>query len=459
MAALTESIVGFVCTDQMSPPARVLSLAAAAFRDTISVQIAGAREPVVRNLARAVLRNGGVSESRLLYSDQHVPAQGATLVGTGAAHALDYDDYAFSNHTSALLVPAILAEAEIVRASGREMLEAYAVGHECWGAIMKREPDHLHSKGWHPTGTFGPLGVCLAVSRLNRLDPDTVRNALGLAVTHAGGVMANFGTQAKPYQGARAAEAGVKAVRLAQAGLDAGDDALDGDGGLLYAMSPRLKVDLESSADNLGSHWDLVEHGLNVKLHPMVGASQRAIDCAIQIRRDHFADGLQVDDIARIVPHVSQKHIAVMRFPMPNDAHEAKFSLSFGVAAGLLFGRVGLSELSDETVRHADVRRLMELTEPAIGPDDDPVYPVGAKFDEVEVHLKDGTRVVSDPVRRFRGHGDNPASSEELQDKFLDCAGRHLSSGAAEELFEILADFESLSGVDDLPRLELLDSR
>ena len=330
MAALTESLVDFVCSERSRTlPEEALRVAESAFRDTISVQIAGATEPIVRNLWRAVERSGQPGESRVLYSARRATAECAALVGTGAAHALDYDDYAFSNHTSALLVPAILAEAEVVGADGRQMLEAYVVGHECWGAIMKREPDHLHSKGWHPTGTFGPLGVCLAVAHLNRLGPEQVRNALGLAVTHAGGVMANFGTQAKPYQGARAAEAGIKAVRLAQAGVDSGHEALDGDGGLLYAMSPRLQVDLESSADFLGHELDLVEHGLNVKMHPMVGASQRTIDCAIQLHRDHFSSGLDVRAVERIVPHVSEKHIAVMRFPMPRDAHEAKFQFAF----------------------------------------------------------------------------------------------------------------------------------
>jgi len=45
----------------------------------------------------------------------------AALVNATAAHALDYDDFAFSNHPSAVLVPTVLAAADVSGADGAQI--------------------------------------------------------------------------------------------------------------------------------------------------------------------------------------------------------------------------------------------------------------------------------------------------------------------------------------------------
>ena len=453
MGTVVDSIIDFLQGEALQdPPAAALATAANGFTDCVAVMLAGAHEPVTVNLLRHVRATGGRPQSRLLLGVERATVAQAALVGTGAAHALDFDDYAYSNHVSALMVPAILAEAERAGADGPAMLRAYLAGFEAWGAVMKREPDHLHSKGWHPTGVFGPIGVAAALSHLRGLDAGRTRNALGLAAAAGGGVMDNFGTQAKPFQGARAAEAGVVAVELALAGLDAGPHAIDGDGGLLAALSPAGNVDLETPPDWLGRKWLAATDGINIKLHPTVGASQRAIDAAIQMHRDH---GPAPKAIARVIARVSEKHAAVMRFHRPATALEAKFSLEFGVAAGLIAGKVGLAEVSDDFVRRDDVRALTERIAIEVGPDDDPDYPVGAKSDSVAIELRDGSRIESEPVHRFRGHGHNPVTRRELKAKFDDCVAPAAGQPMADRLFEVLQNLASLAGVDALPVAEL----
>lgn len=451
MSNFTQSIASFVCGDALAnPPETALETATIGFIDCVGVMIAAHAEPVTQNLLTYVQQVGGTQLSRVMLGDVRATVSQATLVGVGAAHALDYDDYAYSNHVSALLVPALLAEADRTGASGLDLLTAYLAGMEVWGAVMKREPDHLHSKGWHPTGVFGPLGVAAALCRLRGLSSEQLTHALGLAVANGGGVMDNFGTQAKAYQGARAAEAGVVSVELALAGLDAGPNALDGSGGLMAALSPNGRVDRTSSADHLGTKWIAVTEGLNIKPHPTVGASQRGIDAAIQVHRDH---SLNLADIEQVTVSISEKHAAVMRFHEPKNALEAKFSLEFGVAAGLIAGRVGLKELTDSFVARDDVQLLLRKVTLNVGPDNDPDYPIGAAFDQVTVSMTDGTVVESDRVRRFRGHGMNPMSKAELRDKFEECAGPVLGAEATRDLFDRLHNLREMNSVGDLPVL------
>jgi 2-methylcitrate dehydratase PrpD len=452
LGALTESIVEFLAGDAFAAmPDGAAALAVNGFTDCLAVMVAGHDEPVTRLVRAQVQAAGAGAGSRMLLGERPCAPSQAALLGTTAAHALDFDDYAYSNHVSALLVPAIIAEAERSGASGRDMVAAYVAGFEVWGTVFKREPDHLHSRGWHPTGVFGPLGVAAALCRLRRLDADACRSAIGLAVASGGGVMDNFGTHAKPWQGGRAAEAGVVAMELAARGMHAGPDALDGSGGLMAALSPAGRVDRESPAGHLGHEWMAAGPSLNIKPHPTVGASQRAIDAAIQLHRDHAPEP---GAIRRVTARVSEKHAAVMRLHRPRTAAEARFSLEFGVAAGLLNGRVGLAELNDGFVQDPRVQALLRKVEIVTGPDDDPSYPVGARFDTVSLELEDGRHIDSERVYRFRGHGDNPMSAPELRAKFEDCTVPQLGRAQSARLFESLRRLPELASAAEIPTLD-----
>jgi 2-methylcitrate dehydratase PrpD len=451
MAQFTESVLDFLQGEALSrPPVEAIETAVNGFTDCVAVMVAGRHEAVTQNLLTYVRSAQGRRESRLMLTSERSSASLSSLLGTASAHALDFDDYAFSNHVSALLVPSILAEADRGGASGAKMVEAYLAGFETWAAIFKREPDHLHSKGWHPTGVFGTLGVAAALCRLRGLDRAACRNALGLAATSGGGVMDNFGFQAKPYQGGRAAEAGAVCVELALRGVDAGPHALDGSGGLLAALSPRGKADLESAADSLGGDWVAAANSLNIKRHPTVGASQRTIDAAIQLHDDYRP---APQSIERVVARISEKHHAVMRFKKPSSAHEARFSLEFGVAAALIRGRVSLAELRDAFVGRDDVQSLIGRVAREIGPDDDPSYPVGALHDSVRLEMTDGTVLESQAVHRFLGHGENPMSLDQLREKFELCTRPHIGAAQSEALFDACRNLNELLSADAFPTL------
>jgi 2-methylcitrate dehydratase PrpD len=93
----------------------------------------------------------------LYLSGPRVPAPEAAWINGTAAHALDYDDVSLRGHPSTVLVPAILAEAEVLGASGAQMATAYVAGYEVWAELAGRDPDQHHQKGWHPTGIFGAI--------------------------------------------------------------------------------------------------------------------------------------------------------------------------------------------------------------------------------------------------------------------------------------------------------------
>ncbi|MFZ0125307.1 MAG: MmgE/PrpD family protein, partial [Xanthobacteraceae bacterium] len=128
------------------------------FTDCVGVMLAGLSEPVVTVVAKSVDLPGPVA--RLAdFGAATVPAPDLALIYGTAAHALDYDDTGLNGHPSAVLVPAILAEAQDVGADGKTMIAAYVTGYEIWAELADREPDSLHQKGWHPSAVYGTLAT------------------------------------------------------------------------------------------------------------------------------------------------------------------------------------------------------------------------------------------------------------------------------------------------------------
>src|SRR5215831_6850445 len=228
MAPLTAELGRFVSELALSDvPSEAQAVAKTGFTDCFAVMIAGAREPVVALVDRELAGRDAAAPASLVPSGEHRNVEDAALVNGVAAHVLDYDDVTLDGHPSAVLVPAILAQGEALGSSGSEMLTAYAAGYEVWAELLAREPIPLHQKGWHPTAVRGTIAAGAACAKLRRLSAQETATALAIASSMAGGLVANFGTLTKCFQVGRAAQSGVLAARLAQAGLTGAADALE----------------------------------------------------------------------------------------------------------------------------------------------------------------------------------------------------------------------------------------
>ena len=110
-----------------------------AFTDTVAVMLAGSVEPAPR-IVHAAVCGWGESGRAMTVVGARLPAPWAALVNGTAAHALDYDDVLdpAMSHPSAALVPALLALADEVGASGRDCLDAYLVGFEIMARLGVR---------------------------------------------------------------------------------------------------------------------------------------------------------------------------------------------------------------------------------------------------------------------------------------------------------------------------------
>ena len=451
MPALTAELGHFVSSLALKDiPLEAQAVAKGGITDCFGVMIAGARDPVVDLVDREMSSSDGKAQASLIPSLKKRNVEDAALVNGVAAHVLDYDDVTLDGHPSAVLVPAIIAQGEVLGASGSELLTAYVAGYEVWAELLMREPVPLHQKGWHPTAVRGAVAAAAACAKLRRLNPEKTQTALALAASMSGGLVANFGSLTKCFQVGRAAQSGVIAARLADAGLTASRDTLEHQSGFLAAFSPSGQADLGRAFDPKEKEWHLARQGLNIKRYPNCYATHRAIDAAIGLTERHDLKPADVDEI-RV--STGEMQMLMVRNHQPKNAFEAKFSMEFAMASSLVARAVGLSQLTDAFVGRPDVQALIprvsiETTKESLN---------GSAFapsEAVAIRTKGGKLFASEPIVHAKGSMQRPLSRSELKDKFDDCLGGDLADKAKTNAFEKLMNIERLNGAADLLSLQ-----
>ncbi len=427
------------------PPREARNAAAVAVLDTVGVTLAGASEPASRIVQRVVATEGG-GTCPVFGTPDRASASGAALANGTAAHALDYDDMCFVSlaHPSAPLVPALLAAGAMTGASGNDVLDAYSVGFEIetrLGGLLN--PRH-YQRGWHCTSTIGTIGAAAAVSRLLHLDSAAAGHALAIAASEASGVKENFGTMVKPLHAGLAARNGVHAALLARAGMTASARAIDGPQGFLRAMDGE-QSSLDDTVADLGQRWEILDTGITVKLYPSCAGTHPSLDAILDLRRCH---AFAADEVERIEIDVDSITPTILIYDRPTSGLEGKFSMPFCAAAAVVFGGVGLDTFDDSTLSDARVTTLIPHVAMRVDPSLDGVGPALTQA-RVRVHLRDG-RVLAQRADGARGYPAQPASDDELNAKFLECARRALPAVACERALVMLRRIDQVEDIRQL---------
>lgn len=262
----------------------------------------------------------------------------------------------------------------------------------------------------------------------------------------AGGLVANFGTLTKCFQVGRAAQSGIVAARLADAGLTASADALEHQSGFFVAFSPSGTFDLAKRLTPAEKEWHIVKQGLNVKRYPICYATHRAIDAALDLT---IKNDLKAEDIDRITVSTGEMQMRMLRHDRPRTAIEAKFSMEFAMAASVAARSVGLSQVTDRFVTNPIIQDLIRRVQ--ISTTTETMYQNAfAVSESVEIRTKAGNIFSSGPVFNAKGSARLPLSQKELREKFADCLGNELDSTGKLAIFDKLMTLERVNSVAEL---------
>jgi 2-methylcitrate dehydratase PrpD len=280
------------------------------------------------------------------------------------------------------------------------------------------------------------LGSAAACSRLLRLDAEHTRMALGIAASQPIGLREQFGTMTKPFHPGGAAKAGLMSALMARHGFTSSKRALEAPRGLLQVFSD--KTDWAEVTDGLGQSWEVALNtykpfACGIVIHP-------SIDGCVQLREAH---GLRAQDIEKVTLRVHSLVLELTGKKTPVNGLESKFSVFHSCAVGLLYGRAGEHEYTDEVVRRPEVTDLRARVEATV---DDSIDEASS---DVTIHTRDG-RTLHLFVEHAIGSLERPLPEDMLKAKFVDQASEVIGKDKAQQAWNVsrrIADYPTLSAL------------
>lgn len=395
---------------------------------------------------------GGPPEARLPGRPQRLSAPAGALAWGSVLHALDFDDTHAAGlvHATAVSLPAAFTVGEETGTSGAAVLDALVAGAETACRVGLAAPYGFQTRGLHATMIGGVFSSAVIASRLMGLNADRTTDALGIAGSQAGGLLAFLGTGAstKQLHPGLASQAGILAARLAAAGATGPDTVFDGPHGVFDTLADG-PTDPSSIAQGLGDRWECLRIG--IKPYPACQLSHATLDATAVVLEERTFGPADVDHlVARVHPDSAVIVCDPGRdLTAPTSEYAAKFSLPWSVAALITDGHVGVDTFRPESVRRSDVAELARRVHVEVTPSETPAADAPGSVDVV---LRDGA-VLTGRVPRSAGGPDNPLTDDALRAKADGLAGREtvgllravLALADDADLETVFAEFDTLA--------------
>jgi len=446
-------------------PGEAIRIAKERVLDMVGVALAGSRDPDSAGLrsVEVVRQMGGFPVSTVLGSGFKTNSVDAAFANGANASALDVCDTTThpENHLSSCLVPSILAVAEEVGASGKDVLEAYILSYEaavrvglCMSGVF------FWRRGFHPCNTWGCFGTTAASAKLLNLSADQLRSAWGVVTGTAGGIRSAVGTMTKPLFAAYSARNGVLAAKLAQKGVTGNKNVLERDPEArptahMFFSFPVVfagadNVELSKVTKGLGEIWNLVIRPPTEKFHP--GVSATFIDLVLDMVKEHNILPEQIDGVDFYGTPINMD--TSIQFPYPQESDAARYNIWYALAVAILDGEVGIKSHRHERLSRKDVREMIKrIHGHELNGLHADIYSSGDTSDiydaQITIRLKDG-KEYSGKRSRSKGDWREPLAREDLLNKYRTCAREALGEEDVEKSIKLLDRLEDLPSLTEL---------
>jgi len=355
--------------------------------------------------------------------NQRVDMASAALINGISSHTFDFDDTHLKTiiHPAGPVASAIMALAEHLNSTGREVIDALVLGIDVSCRVGNcLYPDH-YDRGWHITGSTGMLGAAAACARLLKLDVHQTQMAMGLAASQPIGLREQFGTMTKPFHPGGAARAGLMSALMASKGFTSSPKAIEAPRGLAQVTS--TKYDWREIDAELGQRFEISFNtykpfACGIVIHP-------SIDACVQLKNM----GVAAEQIEKIELKVHSLVLELTGKKEPKDGLQGKFSVYHGCAAGLLFGRAGEEEFADEVVTS---QAATDLRRKVVAIVDDSIDEASA---DVTAYLQSGAPIHI-RVDHAIGSLENPMTDSLLEKKFHDLSDPVIGEKMTQALIE-----------------------
>jgi len=443
--SITSELSAFVASTRLDAlPPEVVARTRLLVLDLVgnSVRARHDAESTPALLAAVVALGLARGDAHVFADDATYSPAGAALVNATLAHSLDFDDTHAEAvvHPGSPVIPAALAAAEMVGASGAEVMAGIVAGYEVALRLALALPAGAHyDRGFHPSATCGAFGAAAAAGRVFGLDAAGIASAFGIALSQSAGslqFLAN-GAWTKRFQVGWSSMAGLVAATLAREGFKGAVHPIEGRHGFLRAYAPAPMP--ERVVQDLGRVFELMATG--VKPYPSCRWGHAGIDAALALHREL---GLRPEEIEGATLGVSRAGLLLVGEPParkadPQNIVDGQFSGPFVIAAALATGRMDWD--SYKGLHDPAIRRLL----PLIACENDPA--IEAEFPanmSGKLTLRARGEVFTRTVIVPKGEPSNFPSDAELRAKFNGLAEAVLGVEGASSLVDRVLRLDKL---------------
>lgn len=381
----------------------------------------------------------------------YAPTAAALINGT-LAHSLDFDDTHAegSLHSSAPIVPAALAAAEMADASGRDLIAACVAGYEIQVRLsLALGPRDHYERGFHPTATCGVFAAAAAAGKLLGMDAGGIQNAFGIALSQAAGSMQFLvdGSWTKRSHVGQAASNGLLCATLAAEGFKGPEEAFEGRAGFFHAYAP--DPDPARATAGLGTSWETMR--LGVKPYPSCRYSHAALDGLTALMREH---AFEAEDVGSVEIGLSEVGWQIIGDPEdskhnPDSIVAGQFSMPFCAAVVLREGGMVWDDYAkhiSDTETLALCRRIKTVVDERA----EAAFPASMSG---SVRITTGSETYETFVTDPKGEPENFMTDDEFRAKFDGLAAPYLSEAGAERFTQAILSLEQANSVRSITAL------
>ena len=444
----TRRLSEFVAaTNYEDLPGRVVEATRVYILDNLASGLVGSMTPwagMVEGLGRACGTEGSCSifaRTRTTSPSDAALVNGTMIGGFETDHAFVQG----SCHPSACVFPAALAIAEDGHLDGRKLLASVALGYEAVcrvGLAATRAVEDV--AGFHGPGTNAPFGGAVGAGKALGLGTEMLGNALGIAGSHAGGLMefAKEGAMTKRLHVGRGAQMGLESALLAGQGFTGPSTVLEGDRGFLRVYSPSPQPEL--LVDGLGQRYHLLD--MTLKAYACHASFHSIIEGICRFRDGRGLEAGKVEQVRvtgpeRLIERHGQRE--------PTSVLGAQYSLPFSLAVALSRDIADPLVYSEETLWDPAVRELAKTVD--LSADGERFGKAGGPAAEVSLTIAGSYNAFT--VRDWKGAPTNPYTYDEMAAKFRRYAIHCLSTTRIEDIIQEVRHLEDITDSAELARL------
>ena len=421
--------------------------------DTFGVIVAGTHGPCCDELLGLLKGYGLNGQASVLVYGDGLPAAYAALMNSFMMRSYDFeaieaegpDQTSSAAHISGTTAPAAISVAEQVKASGKELITALALGDDFASRLGTATGFDVYG-GWDNTGTINGFGATAIAGKLLGLNAIQLNHAFGLVLNQLSGTMENVNAKTLSFKLpiALCTRNSIFSAEFAKLGMTGPYDALQGKKAY-FLMYGNEKSDPALVTAELGKvfYGDCV-----IKPWAACRATHPSIDATMQIVEKHQPDP---DQVEKIIIHVTPRTAAgfVGQPYVLTDNYQVcgAFSIRFTAANAILRRAVRPEHYTLEKMKEDRLLTLIDKIDiqPSLPADE---YQTA----DVDVIMTDGTKY---SARCNAPKGDiykNPMTEAEVKEKFFLNVGLSdsISKKQAEEAEQMIMNLEEIDDISQV---------